>query len=48
MAAMLKVYNDDVPSSFHPEALSDLAKKYKNNLELELTEKTEGLDKPPI
>ena len=33
MAAMLKVYNDDVPSSFHPEALSDLAKKYKNNFE---------------
>ena len=33
MSAMLKVYFNDVPSSFHPQGLTDLAKKYKNNFE---------------
>ena len=33
MSAMLKVYFTDVPSSFHPQGLTDLAKKYKNNFE---------------
>ena len=33
MSAMLKVYFADVPSSFHPQGLTDLANKYNNNFE---------------
>ena len=31
LAAMLEVYYYDVPVEFHPQALIDVAKKYKNN-----------------
>jgi len=31
LAAMLEVYYYDVPAEFHPQALIDVAKKYKNN-----------------
>jgi hypothetical protein len=33
MAAMLAVYFSDVPTTFHPQELTDLAKKNKNNFE---------------
>ena len=31
LAAMLEVYYNDVPEEFHPQALIDVAKKYKND-----------------